>query len=221
MTIIRSTLAAAAAGTLALAACTPVDQRTSDPNARTKEGVAGGAATGAALGALIGGDGDYVEGALLGGALGAAAGGAIGQRLDRQASQLRSNFGNDRIEVRNTGEELVVVMPQDILFEVDSAVVGANLQRDLRVLAGSLQDFSNSTVQVIGHTDSTGAASYNRDLSERRAGSVARVLTRAGVSNRRIAAIGRGENDPVASNRTERGRAQNRRVEIVITPRRR
>ena len=109
-------------------------------------------------------------------------------------------------------------MPQDILFAVDSAAINSSLRSDLGVLAGSLQRYPGSTVQVVGHTDNTGAAAYNQDLSEHRAGSVASALINSGVDSRRIRAIGRGENNPIASNLTVEGRAQNRRVDITIRP---
>ena len=215
MRFMTRSFAAATTGALLLAACTPVATDTGDPYTRTREGALSGAALGAVAGAALGGDSEDV---LLGGVLGAVTGGVVGQQLDQQATQLRREFENDRIGVVNTGDELVVTMPQDILFEVDSAVVDPALQSDLRVLAGSLLDFPDSNVLIFGHTDSTGPAEYNRDLSERRAGSVARVMVRSGVSPSRISTVGLGESDPIASNATARGRAQNRRVEIVIRP---
>jgi outer membrane protein OmpA-like peptidoglycan-associated protein len=109
-------------------------------------------------------------------------------------------------------------MPNNILFDFDSAVVRADLQQDLRTLAASLRNYPDSSIQVIGHTDNTGAASYNQNLSERRAASVVSVLRNAGVDGRRLVAIGRGEDQPIATNLNAEGRAQNRRVEIVITP---
>ena len=116
------------------------------------------------------------------------------------------------------GDRLIVTMPQDILFAVDSATVNSSLRGDLLTVANSLREYPRSRVQVVGHTDNTGSAAYNQGLSERRANSVADVLTSGGVSYDRIQAFGRGEDQPVASNLTTEGRAQNRRVEIVILP---
>ena len=138
--------------------------------------------------------------------------------MDRQAQELRSDLSNDQIKIENTGSELIVTMPEGILFDIDSAAIRASLQRDVRALAGNLQDYPDSTVDVIGHTDNTGSASYNQDLSARRAGAVAGVLLEAGVANFRVRSYGRGENEPVATNLTPEGRQQNRRVEIVIRP---
>ena len=120
--------------------------------------------------------------------------------------------------ITNTGDRLIVTLPNDILFAVDDATVRPDLQRDLRALAGNLQAYPNSTVQIVGHTDSDGDAAYNLGLSQRRAQSVANVLVAAGVSGSRLQTIGRGEDQPVADNLTAQGKAQNRRVEIVILP---
>jgi len=111
-----------------------------------------------------------------------------------------------------------VTMPQDILFDVSSSAIQPALRTDLATVATSLQNYPDTTVQVIGHTDSTGSAAYNQSLSERRANSVANVLLDNGVPSSRVRPIGRGEDQPVASNLTPEGRAQNRRVDIVILP---
>ncbi len=209
----------ASVAALGLSACAQPGAYSDDPNANAKRGALIGAGLGAAAGILASDDKDErkknaVKGALIGGA-----GGAIyGNVLDRQEADLRRQIGNDDVIIRNTGDRLIVTMPQDILFATDSTTVRADLQSDLRALAGNLQAYPNSTVQVIGHTDQTGDAAYNQDLSERRARAVAGVLVSSGVSSGRIQTIGRGESQPIASNLTAEGRAQNRRVEIVILP---
>jgi outer membrane protein OmpA-like peptidoglycan-associated protein len=214
----RLPLAIAFTGVLAATACTPVDQYSADDNQRAREGAIIGGLTGAVFGASRpGSGGNDVRDALIGGAVGAIAGGAIGANLDRQAAELRSEM-DSRVQIINTGNELIVRMPQDILFAVDSATLQPTLVADLGDLARNLQRYPNTTVQVIGHTDNTGSAAYNQDLSQRRANAVANVLVSSGVSSGRIAAIGRGEDQPVASNLTPDGRAQNRRVDIVIRP---
>jgi outer membrane protein OmpA-like peptidoglycan-associated protein len=109
-------------------------------------------------------------------------------------------------------------MPQDLLFATDSASVRPDLTYDLKTVAASLLKYPNSRIEVIGHTDNTGSAAYNQDLSQRRAVSVANVLRESGVPNGRMAAFGRGEDEPIATNLTAEGRAQNRRVEIIIRP---
>ncbi len=111
-----------------------------------------------------------------------------------------------------------MTMPQDILFAVDSATLRSDLRMDLRTIAANLQRYPDSLIRVVGHTDNTGSAAYNQALSERRADAVAAELIGAGVSGRRVIAEGRGFSQPIASNATESGRAQNRRVEITIRP---
>lgn len=209
----KTTLVLGAAATLALSACVaPLENM--GPRSQT------GAATGAIIGGLIGASSSNNRAgkAIVGAAVGAAVGGVIGQELDRQAGDLRSAIGNDDVSIVNTGSELIVTLPNDILFATDSAIV-SNLSRgDLAALARNLQDYPNSTVEVIGHTDDEGDASYNVSLSRRRAAAVAAILFDYGVSAGRVVTIGLGEDRPVATNLTPEGRQQNRRVEIIIRP---
>lgn len=201
---------AAGAALVLLAGCT--DPMTGDLD-RTRTGLGTGALAGALIGSQVAGD--RATGAIVGAGIGALAGGAIGQRLDRQASELRQQLGDD-VTIRRTDNDIVLTMPQDILFAFDSADLRPDLTRDLQTIGASLQRYPDTRVIVIGHTDSTGDAGYNQRLSERRAQSVASVLRRSGVSSGRIITQGAGETQPVASNATAQGRAQNRRVEIVI-----
>lgn len=217
----KTPLVAALVSTFALTACTDpatLGTNPNDPNANTKQGAVIGAGLGAAIGALTGRDGDRTEAAIKGGLLGAAAGGAIGYSLDRQEADLRNSLGNDNVTVQNTGDRLIVTLPQDILFATDSFSVRPDLARDIRAVAANLRAYPDSTIQIIGHTDSDGEAGYNQTLSERRANAVADVLLNEGIPFRRIQTFGRGETQPVASNLTPAGKSQNRRVEIVILP---
>jgi outer membrane protein OmpA-like peptidoglycan-associated protein len=215
MTISAKLATIAAASALALTGCV---SNTADPNAnRTRDGAIVGGMLGAFLGATADDD-NRGRNAVLGAAAGAVAGGAIGAALDRQARDLRASMANERIRIRNTGEELIVTMPEGILFDFDSAAIRAGLQADLRALARNLQQYPNTTVDVIGHTDSEGSPEYNMDLSSRRAAAVAGVLLEEGVAPSRVRSYGRGESEPVATNLTPEGRQQNRRVEVVIRP---
>lgn len=190
-----------------------------DPNRKTKNGAIIGGLIGAAAGVANGDTSSQRrEQAVIGGLIGAGVGGAIGYNLDQQAADLEQEFSNGDIKIVNTGSELIVTMPQDILFAVDSASVRADLQNDLRALAANLQRYPDSTIDVLGHTDNTGEAAYNQNLSTRRAQSVAAVLIDAGVGASRLRAIGRGEAVPIATNLSPEGRAKNRRVEFVIRP---
>jgi outer membrane protein OmpA-like peptidoglycan-associated protein len=207
--------AVAAISVLALTGC--VSNTVQPMGERTQSGAIIGGMLGGFLGANASEE-NRLRNAALGAAAGAVAGGAIGASLDRQAQDLRGSLANDQIMIRNTGNELIVTMPDGILFDIDSAAIRASLQSDIRVLARNLQQYPDTTVDVIGHTDNTGSAGYNQDLSARRAQAVAGVLLEQGVSPARVRAFGRGESEPVASNLTPEGRQQNRRVEIIIRP---
>ncbi len=211
---VKTPIILAAAAALTLGACTDPAVQTSNPNQRTQEGALVGGLVGAHTGAAV----DDGRGAVIGGIVGAGVGAAIGYNLDQQAAELQRDFADNRIQIINNGDELIVRMPQDILFDVDSAAVKPALQSDLRVLAQSLQKYPGSTVQVVGHTDNTGTAAYNQDLSVRRAGAVSGILIGAGVDPARVLSFGRGEDQPIATNLTPEGRAQNRRVDITIRP---
>lgn len=212
--MMKTPLILASVSLLALTAC--VAPNPDDPNARAKNGAIQGGLIGAVLGGASGGN-DAFKKAVVGGVIGAAVGGAIGSTLDAQAAELRGSL-NSNISVTNTGEYLIVNMPQDLLFATDSATLRSDLTQDINAVASSLLRYPNSKIEVIGHTDNTGSAAYNQDLSQRRAVSVAEVLRNNGVPSGRIVSYGRGEDAPIASNLTPAGRAQNRRVEIIIRP---
>lgn len=212
----RSHLAIGAAALLALTACqAPVPGQT---NTNATTGAAVGALIGAGVGALTGDNReDSIRNAAIGAAIGGGLGAIGGDTLDRQEAELRAQLGSN-VGLVNTGSQLIVTMPQDILFATNSATLSPALIGDLQDVARSLNNYPDTTVQVVGHTDSTGDAGFNQTLSEQRAQSVANVLISSGVSTQRVRVIGRGENQPIATNQTAEGRQQNRRVEIIITP---
>ena len=182
---------------------------------RAKKGAIIGAITGALAGAAAGGDDHRAGGALIGAAAGAVAGGLIGKYLDEQAKELDSIPG---AEVERREDHLLVNFDNAILFDVDKFDLSPGSYDRLRRLAETLSNYPKSSISVKGHTDSTGSESYNQGLSEDRAERVSRFLESEGVQPGRMRAIGFGELMPVASNATEAGRFQNRRVEIEIRP---
>jgi len=217
MRLMTKSAAMGTAALLALTACGDPSTYPGTDGQRTRDGAIAGAAIGGVLGAITG-DGSRADDIVTGAVVGGIAGGVVGNIMDRQAAELKNDFGNSDIQVINTGSELIVRMPNAILFATDSAALNVNLQSDLYVLAESLNKYPNSYVTVTGHTDNTGSAAYNQDLSERRAMSVASVLRSGGVSGSRIRTVGAGESQPIATNATADGRQQNRRVDITITP---
>lgn len=213
----RFALLLATSGILVLGAC----NQTADPYGTTTTPGMSRAQQGAIAGAVVGGligAGESRENAVKGAIIGATAGAVGGSILDQQKKALQQSLNNPNIQIVNNGSYLTVVMPESTLFATDSAAVGAQGQNDLYTIAQNLGQYPNSRVQVIGHTDSTGSAAYNQDLSERRARSVAGILTAGGVATSRVTTAGRGATVPVASNDTAAGRTQNRRVEILIVP---
>lgn len=216
----RITLLLGAATVMALGACaTAPDGTTGTTMSRTQQGALAGAAIGAIYGAQRDSDGnnkgkDVVKGALAG----AAAGAVAGNIMDRQAAALQQTMTTPGVQIINNGDHLRVIMPEGILFATDSAAVSGAAQNDLYALARNLNEYPNSRVEVYGHTDSTGTAAHNMELSQRRAQSVAGILQAAGVSGQRLIPVGKGMTQPIASNDTPAGRAQNRRVEVIIRP---
>ena len=180
-------------------------------------GGVGGAVGGYLLGDLIGGRSDRTE--KIGGAgSGARAGGAVGYYMDRQEQELRRRTAGTDVDVVRQGDDLLLRMPSGITFATDSANIQPQFRATLDQVAEVLAQYEQTYVDVYGHTDSTGSDAYNQSLSERRAASVADYLTSHGVNSARIATRGFGETQPVASNDTEAGRAENRRVEIKLVP---
>ena len=196
---------------IALAGCTYNDGTANQP----ATGAIIGGVTGAAIGNVIG---DDTRSTLIGGAIGAAVGGAIGTNIAQQERELNQQLAGTDAIITNNGDVLRVILPEGVTSATGSATVASAFLPALRDVARSLNAHPNSTVLVAGHTDNVGTAAYNQQLSEQRALAVARILIREGVPSSRITYSGRGYNEPIASNATAAGRAQNRRVEIVITP---
>lgn len=176
-----------------------------------------GTAIGATAGALIGST-QSSKGALIGGLAGAAVGGGVGYYLDAQAAELRAELASTGVQVIEGDDSIRLVMPGNITFKTDSADINSSFYPVLNSVAKVLNKYSNSTVMVSGHTDSTGSAEYNLTLSRERAASVASYLQGQGVKSSRFEVLGLGSSNPIASNDTAAGRAQNRRVEIKIIP---
>jgi outer membrane protein OmpA-like peptidoglycan-associated protein len=217
MILSKMTFAVALSGVLVLSACDTVTDP-NNPNRNAQTAAIVGAGLGAAVGIARGDNaGDRNRGAVVGALVGAGLGAGVGTLLDRQEAELRQQMGSNA-QIVNTGSQLIVTLPQDILFDTGSAALSGGLRSDLNALAASMNNFPNSTVNVIGHTDSDGTAAFNQDLSARRAQAVSSVLIQSGVSPNRIRSIGRGEDAPIASNLNAEGKRQNRRVEITITP---
>jgi outer membrane protein OmpA-like peptidoglycan-associated protein len=182
---------------------------------QTQEGAVIGGGAGAVLGGIIGNAaGSTARGAIIGAAVGGAAGALIGKQMDEQADGLEEELPG--AEVERVGEGIQVTFDSGILFDFDSFALRSEAQGHLSDLAASLNEYPDSEVLIVGHTDSSGADPYNQTLSERRADAAGNLLIRAGVLPSRVRTMGLGETEPVAPNDTEQGMQQNRRVEVAI-----
>ncbi len=200
-----------------LAGCTTTDPYTGQQKvSNTAGGAAIGALAGAGLGLLAGGNDR--RNALIGAGIGALSGGAIGNYMDRQESELRAQLQGTGVSVTRNGDRIILNMPSNITFNTDQDQVKPEFYATLSSVAVVLRKFNQTIVDVAGHTDSTGSLQHNQLLSERRALSVSNYLTQQGIDNRRFDVRGYGPTQPIATNATEAGRAQNRRVEIQIAP---
>ena len=179
-----------------------------------------GAGTGIAVGGAIGGilgkkNGNTAGGIIIGAAVGGVAGGAIGKYMDKQKRELEQELGKSAT-VERVGEGLKVTFDSGLLFAVNSSKLTPDMKTQLRDFAATLNEYDDTNILIDGHTDSTGSDSYNMDLSEDRADAVNDYLTSLGVKRSRLGIRGFGETQPVASNDTDAGRQQNRRVEVSI-----
>jgi outer membrane protein OmpA-like peptidoglycan-associated protein len=182
---------------------------------RTQKGAAIGAGAGGAVGGLIGyASGSTVAGILIGAVVGGVAGGFIGNYMDKQAAEIERDIAGAKVE--RVGEGIKITFSSGILFDVDKADLKNQSETELAKLSVILNKYADTNVLLAGHTDSTGSEDYNLGLSRRRAQSVANYLTTQNVDAARFAVEGYGKSDPVASNDTAAGRAENRRVEVAI-----
>ena len=203
-----------------LSACTTTDPYTGEQKvSNTAGGAAIGAGMGAVAGLLVGNNPvQRRNAALIGAGIGALAGGAIGNYMDTQEAELRAQLEGTGVSVTRVGDRIILNMPSNVTFATDRDQVIPAFYPTLDSVAIVLRKFDKTLIDVDGHTDSVGNAGYNMDLSNRRANSVANYLASRGVDPRRMSAMGYGLERPIASNATEAGRAQNRRVEISISP---
>jgi len=197
--------------------CMTTDPYTGEQKvSKTAKGAGIGAATGAIIGAATG---KGTKGALIGAAAGAAIGGGVGNYMDRQDAKLREQLAGTGVSVTRQGDYLYLNMPGDITFEVNRSDVRASFYPVLDSVGQVFQEFKDTDVHIIGYTDSTGSDAYNQELSEKRASSVAQYLQSRGIAAYRLRTTGMGKRDPIATNDTPEGRAQNRRIKIEIIPR--
>ena len=209
------------AAMLGATACTTTDPYSSTP---TRNNTGTGAIAGALGGALLGYLTNTSRGeqgrknALIGAGIGALAGAGVGQYMDRQQRALEAELSGTGVGVARQGDNLVLRMPSDVTFATNQSSLDSRFLPVLDDVARVLNEYDRSMVDVIGHTDASGGDAINQPLSERRASSVASYLMDHGVIRERLYVAGNSSRNPIASNDTPQGKAQNRRVEILIRP---
>lgn len=202
---------------LPLAACTTNPETGEKQISKAAIGGIGGALGGYLLGDLIGGRRDRTE-KIVGAGIGAVAGAGVGYYMDQQEKKLREQTAGTGVEVVRDGDQLVLDMPSEVTFAFGSVNLSPEFRTTLDKVGSTLTQYEKTYVDVLGHTDSVGSDAFNQTLSEQRASSVADYLAGRGVQRARLATKGYGESQPKASNTSEEGRAQNRRVEIRLVP---
>lgn len=219
--LIKRTIVLAVCSAFALAACQTQDPYTGEQKtSKATYGATIGAVAGALGGALIGGGngGDRRNRALIAGGVGALAGGGVGYYMDQQQTELTQQLRSTGVSVTRVGDNIVLNMPGNVTFATNSADISSKFYQVLNSVAIVLKKYDKTLIDVTGHTDSTGGAELNQRLSQSRAESVANYLIGQGTDSRRFLVRGMGPSQPIATNNTEDGRAQNRRVEIKLTP---
>jgi outer membrane protein OmpA-like peptidoglycan-associated protein len=216
---LRTVTALAIGGALlATAGCVTNPDTGNQRVSRTAVGAIAGALGGYLLGDVVGGRHDRAE-RIIGAGIGAVAGGAIGNYMDRQEAELRRQTAGTGVDVIRQGDDLLLRMPSGITFDYDRSDIKPQFRQTLNEVAGTLRNYNQTYVDVLGHTDTTGSAEYNQGLSLRRAQSVADYLAAQGVAPARMATRGYGESAPLyLPDDTEAKRAANRRVEIKVVP---
>lgn len=199
------------------AGCTTVNPYTQEKQtSKAVKGAGIGAAAGAVVGLLT--KGDKLENALIGAGVGALAGGGVGYYMDVQEAKLRQRLEGTGVSVTRVGDNITLNMPSSITFGLNSSDLNAQFYSALDGVSMVLKEYNKTVIEVAGHTDSSGSDQYNQQLSQRRASSVAGYLSSHGVDSQRLLTVGAGEAHPIASNDSDAGRAQNRRVEMTIVP---
>jgi outer membrane protein OmpA-like peptidoglycan-associated protein len=216
----KHTIIALTAAAFLLGACSTNPYTGEQQLSNTALGAGTGAILGGAAGALLGATTNVKtrKAALIGAGLGALAGGGVGLYMDNQETKLRQRLEGTGVSVTRNGDNIILNMPSNITFATDQSDIKPNFYEVLNSVAIVLQEFNQTLVDVNGHTDADGSDEYNFDLSQRRAGAVAEYLISQQLDSQRFQVQGLGERQPIASNTSAGGKAQNRRVEIQIVP---
>ncbi len=205
--------------TLGVSGCTTINPYSGEEQtSNAVKGGAIGAATGALVGVLSSSKKDRGKGALIGAASGAAIGGGVGYYMDVQEAKLRQKMKGTGVTVTRSGDQIILNMPNNVTFDSNASQLKPAGANTLSGVAMVLKEYEDTRVHIIGHTDSSGSRELNMRLSEQRAESVGTALITMGVDASRLSMNGVGPDQPVASNSTTEGKAQNRRVTLTLSP---
>ncbi|CCJ81843.1 Outer membrane protein A precursor [Cronobacter dublinensis 1210] len=211
-------VAAVISGALVISGCTTNPYTGEREAGKSGIGAGIGSVVGAGVGVLSSSKKDRGKGALIGAAAGAALGGGVGYYMDVQEAKLRQKMQGTGVSVTRSGDNIILNMPNNVTFDSSQANLKPAGANTLTGVAMVLKEYPKTAVNVVGYTDSTGGQALNMKLSQQRAESVASALITQAVAANRIRTSGMGPANPVASNSTEEGKAQNRRVEITLSP---
>lgn len=210
---IKTALLAAVAASVALSGCVTNAQGQQQISKTALYG-GGAAITCGIIGAIAKGGKGARNSALACGAVGAGVGGY----MDYQEQKLREQLANTGVQVDRQGNQIKLTMPENVTFATGRYDLSPQAQASLAGAAQTLAQYNETTITIVGHTDSTGNDAINNPLSYNRAQAVANYLNQRGVAVNRMSVSGQGSRQPIADNNTFEGRAQNRRVEILINP---
>jgi outer membrane protein OmpA-like peptidoglycan-associated protein len=212
-------LAATMITNLGMSGCATTNPYTGEEEStKATTGAAFGAIAGALLGAATSSRNDRSRAMIIGAGIGALTGGAVGNYMDKQEEELRQQLRGTGVSVTRNGDNITLNMPSNITFDFDSYALKPQFEPTLDSVVLVLKKYQKTLITVEGYTDSIGSDAYNQKLSENRALAVSTYLLNKGIARERLAAIGKGESNPIADNSTEQGRALNRRVELTLEP---
>ncbi|RZJ65278.1 MAG: OmpA family protein [Flavobacterium sp.] len=208
-------LAFITAASMSVSGCEAV-KNTNNTQRGAAAGAVGGAVIGGVLGNNVGKGGNGALGAIIGGVVGGVAGGVIGNKMDKQAREIDNAVPG--AEVERVGEGIKLTLKENaVRFNIDKSTLTSTAQANLDKLIPVFNEYKDTNIQIFGYTDNTGSVDHNLNLSEQRAASVKSYLVSKGISSSRFTTTGMGIADPIATNETTEGRAENRRVEFAIT----
>ena len=196
-------------GAFVLSSCSAV-QNANNTQKGAGIGVVAGSVIGGILGNNIGKGGNTALGAVIGAAVGGAAGGIIGHNMDQQAQKIEQVLPGAEVVRTEEGINLILDEKSNVTFEYNKSSLTSTAKENLNKLIEVFKEYPDTNLLIVGYTDNVGSQAYNLPLSEQRAKSVRDYLVEHGIAASRLTYVGKGIEEPIASNDTAEGRAKNR-----------